>query len=51
MNRADLFVYIALVVAWLVIAGWAYRIGRRANRLQEAVDEASESSGSRRAAL
>jgi len=37
MNRADLFVYVALVAAWVVIAAWAYRIGRKANRLQDEV--------------
>ena len=48
MNRPDLFVYIALSAAWVLIALWAYRIGRKANRLeaamQVAVDPQSRSS-------
>jgi hypothetical protein len=40
MNRSDLFVYLALVAAWLVIAAWVYRIGRKANRLQATMDAA-----------
>ncbi len=40
MNRADAFVYVALIAAWIVIAAWAYRIGRKANRLQAAMDAA-----------
>ena len=27
MNRPDLFVYVGLVAAWVLVAAWAYRIG------------------------
>lgn len=40
MNRADLFAYVALVAAWVVIAAWVYRIGKKANRLQASIDAA-----------
>jgi hypothetical protein len=38
MNRADLFVYVALVVAWAMIAAWAYRISRKTNRVEAVLD-------------
>jgi hypothetical protein len=41
MSRADLFVYLALVVAWAAIAFWAVRISRKADRL-EALMQAAE---------
>jgi hypothetical protein len=37
MNRADLFVYVALVAAWAAIAAWALRISRKADRLEALV--------------
>jgi hypothetical protein len=46
MNRADLFVYLALVVAWIAIAAWALRISRKADRL-EALLRTAEVSASR----
>jgi len=48
MNRPDLFVYIALVVAWAAVAAWSYRIGRQANRLEalmQSVEPGERSSG------
>jgi len=38
MNRPDLFVYLALVAAWLLIGAWALRIGRKVNRLEQAME-------------
>jgi hypothetical protein len=43
MNRADLFVYLALVVAWAAVAAWAFRIARKANRLEAIVNSAESS--------
>jgi len=40
MTRPDLFVYIALAAAWVLIAAWVQRIGRLAHHLQARVEEA-----------
>lgn len=40
MNRPDVFVYIGLVMAWIVVAAWTYRIARKADRLRLSVDQA-----------
>jgi hypothetical protein len=47
MNRADLFVYLALAVAWTAVAVWAFRIGRKANRLEAWMDSAGAERRSR----
>lgn len=46
MSHADLFVYVASAAAWLVVAAWVYRIGRKANRLRENMDAAGRMAAS-----
>lgn len=45
MSRADLFVYIALAAAWILVAAWAFRIGGRVNRLQRDIEAARRPDG------
>ncbi len=40
MTRPDVFVYIGLVVAWIVVAAWMYRIAKKVDRLRLAVEQA-----------
>ena len=38
MTKPDLFVYLAFTVSWLLIAAWAFHIGRKVNRLASRMD-------------
>lgn len=40
MTRPDLFVYLTLAAAWIVVAAWVCRIGRKADRLRATMEEA-----------
>lgn len=41
MNRPDLFVYVALACAWLLVGAWAFRISRKVDRLQASIEMTS----------
>lgn len=45
MTRPDLFVYLTLAAAWIVIAAWIYRIGKKANQLRATMEEAGLGGG------
>jgi hypothetical protein len=44
MTRPELFVFLALSVGWLAIAGWAFRISRKVSRLEGAAPKADRPS-------
>jgi hypothetical protein len=47
MSRNDLFVYVALFVAWALIAAWAYRISRKTNRVEAGLEALAKQSSPR----
>jgi hypothetical protein len=51
MTRSDLFVYIVLAAAWILLALWMYRIGKKADRVQALIEASGGAEESARAAL